>query len=230
MNDEKIKILVVDDEEDLCEILQFNLESEGFEIDVAYSGEEALTKQLDTYNLFLFDVMMDKVSGFQLADRIRKEQKILTPIIFLTAKVTENDIITGFNIGADDYITKPFSIKELIVRVKAVLRRTIATTNPEPKSIIIEGIELNEEDKRLTIEGKRVDLTRKEFDILLLFMKSPGKIFSREDILRKLWSNYVSVTDRTVDVNITRLRKKIGTYGKFIRGRSGYGYSFEILE
>ena len=228
MNDDKYRILVVDDEEDLCEILQFNLESEGFEIDIAYSAEEALVKPLDTYHLFLLDVMMDKVSGFQLAGKLRKDFKIVTPIIFLTAKVTENDIITGFNIGADDYITKPFSIKELIVRVKAVLRRTAVVEEKKSKSLVIEGLELNVEEKRLLVDGKRIDLTRKEFDILKLFMKSPGKIFSREEILRKLWSNYVSVTDRTVDVNITRLRKKIGSYGKCIKGRSGYGYSFEI--
>jgi len=226
MNQE-YKILVVDDEKDLCEILQFNLTSEGFDIDVAYSGEEALTKPLEQFDLLLLDVMMGGMSGFKLADKIRKEIGLSVPIIFLTAREAEIDMLTGFNIGADDYMTKPFSIKELVARIKAVLRRG---KNIESKSkvITIEGMELDLNRKSVTINNESILLTRKEFEILNMLISGKGKYLSRQEILDRIWSDDVIVTERNVDVNIARLRKKIGEYGNYIKGRSGYGYCFEM--
>jgi two-component system, OmpR family, alkaline phosphatase synthesis response regulator PhoP len=220
------KILVVDDEKDLCEILQFNLESEGFDIEVAYSGEDALNKPLEQFDLLLLDVMMGGMSGFKLADKIRKELALSVPIIFLTARETENDMLTGFNIGADDYISKPFSIKELVARIKAVLRRGKAV-EMKSKIVKIDTLELDMSRKTLTIDEDIVLLTRKEFEILTMLILNKGKYLSRQEILDRVWSDDVIVTERNVDVNIARLRKKIGIYGDWIKGRSGYGYSFE---
>lgn len=225
MNQE-YKILVVDDERDLCEILQFNLASEGFDIDVAYSGEEALSKPLEQFDLLLLDVMMGGMSGFKLADKIRKEQGLAVPIIFLTARETENDMLTGFNVGADDYMTKPFSIKELVARIRAILRRG-KNLEVKPKVITIDTMELDLNRKSLTIDNQNVLLTRKEFEILNMLISSRGKYLSRQEILDRIWSDDVIVTERNVDVNIARLRKKIGAYGNCIKGRSGYGYCFE---
>ena len=220
------KILVVDDEQDLLEILQFNLSSEGFEIDVAGSAEEALNMPLENYHLILLDVMMGGISGYKMADMIRKERQLDVPIIFLTAKGSENDLLTGFNVGGDDYIIKPFSIKEVIVRIRAVLKR--GKTTAEPSTIIqTESLRLDIPRKLITIDEKPVNLTRKEFEILVLLLKNQGKFISRQEILNRIWSNEVIVTERNVDVNIARLRKKIGNYGSSIVGRSGYGYCFE---
>ncbi len=224
----KPKILIVDDEEDLCEILQFNLESEGFKTDVAYSSEEALKKPLENFSLILLDVMMGKMSGFRLADKLRKERKMDIPIIFLTARDTENDTLTGFNLGADDYIPKPFSVKEVIARVKAVIKRTSDEFNKQKQIIEIEGLKLDKIKKKIIADKKTVNLTKKEFEILQLLMQYSGRIFSRDEILDRIWNDEVIVIDRTVDVIITRLRKKIGKYGKYIISRSGYGYCFEI--
>ena len=226
MND-PYKILVVDDEKDLCEILQFNLESEGFDIEVAYSGEEALNKSIDRFDLLLLDVMMGGMSGFKLADKIRKELGLSVPIIFLTAREAENDLLTGFNVGADDYLSKPFSIKELVARIKAVLRRG-KTIEGKSKVITVDNMELDLNRKSVTIDNEPVLLTRKEFEILVLLISSKGKYLSRHEILDRIWSDDVIVTDRNVDVNIARLRKKIGELGNCIKGRSGYGYCFEI--
>lgn len=220
------KILVVDDEKDLCEILQFNLESEGFDIEVAYSGEEALNKSIERFDLLLLDVMMGGMSGFKLADKIRKELGLSVPIIFLTARETENDLLTGFNVGADDYLSKPFSIKELTARIKAVLRRGKAV-DVKSKVITIDTMELDLGRKSLTIENETILLTRKEFEILAMLVNYKGKYISRQEILDRIWSDDVIVTERNVDVNIARLRKKIGSFGDFIKGRSGYGYCFE---
>lgn len=222
-------ILVVDDEEDLCEILQFNLENEGHHVDVAYSAEEALTKNIASYNLLLLDVMMGAMSGFKLADMLRKnEQTAKVPIIFLTAKDTENDTLTGFSLGADDYISKPFSIKQVIARVNAVLRRTADNKEVSQKNILkYENLELSLILKKAKISEKEIDLTKKEFEILKLFLENQNHVFSREEILEKVWGNDVYVVDRTIDVNMTRLRKKIEPYGKNIITRMGYGYCFE---
>jgi two-component system, OmpR family, alkaline phosphatase synthesis response regulator PhoP len=225
----KPKILVVDDEQDLCEILQFNLTAEGFDIDVANSAEEALEKQLQQYDLLLLDVMMRKMSGYQLADKLRNEKKLHTPIIFLTAKTAENDLLTGFNVGADDYITKPFSVKEVTARVKAVLKRTGIKIKKESNIIQFDKLALDTNRKVVTIDNIPVNLTRKEFEILVLLITNQGIFLERHNILDQIWSDDVIVTERNVDVNIARLRKKIGIYGACIKGKSGYGYSFEEI-
>lgn len=223
------KILVVDDEEDLCEILQFNLEMEGFTVDVASSAEDALKKDLSEYNLLLLDVMMGEISGFRMAKILSDDPKTSSiPIIFLTAKDTENDRLTGFNIGADDYISKPFSIREVIARVKAVLRR--ADTNKEqdlPSELIYENLVMQLDNKKVVLSGEEISFTKKEFEILKLFLENKNRVFTREEMLSRVWSDEVVVLDRTIDVNITRLRKKIGEYGKQIVTRLGYGYTFE---
>jgi len=226
-NMENYKILVVDDEEDLCEILQFNLQNEGLEVDAAFSAEEALTKDIAGYDLLLLDVMMGPMSGFKLADALKKDKKTANvPIIFLTAKDSENDTLTGFTLGADDYISKPFSIKEVIARTKAVLKRTSNKSRTEQKVIKYEHLELSLQNKKAFISGKEVDLTKKEFEILRLLLENQNHVFSREEMLTKIWGE-VYVLDRTIDVNITRLRKKIAPYGENIITRMGYGYCFE---
>ena len=227
MND--YSILVVDDEEDLCEILKFNLENEGYEVDTANSAEEALKMDISSYNLLLLDVMMGEISGFKMANMLKKDKKTANvPIIFITAKDTENDTVTGFNLGADDYISKPFSLREVIARVKAVLRRTVTPeTENAPEQITYQTLVIDITKKKVSIEGEEVALTKKEFEILFLLLQNKGRVFSREDILARVWSDEVYVLDRTIDVNITRLRKKIGIYGKRIVTRLGYGYCFE---
>ena len=224
---DRTKILVVDDEEDLCEILQFNLESEGYAVDIANSAEQALKILSDDHQLILLDVMMEGMSGFKMAEKIRRELHLTTPIIFLTAKDTENDMLTGFSIGGDDYVAKPFSIKEVSARVKAVLKRTgIAGTTPS-QEITIGNLIINTVTKNVTLKGQPVLLTKKEFEILSIMAKSPNRIFSREDILGRVWEDDGYVLERTVDVHITRLRKKLGEFGKHIANRSGYGYCLE---
>ena len=224
------RILVVDDEEDLCEILKFNLENEGYLVDTANSAEEALKLKLTDYSLLLLDVMMGEISGFRMASMLKKEQATAhIPIIFITAKDTENDTVTGFNLGADDYISKPFSLREVIARVKAVLRRTNSEEelHSGPKAISYRTLTMDLGKKKVCIAGEEVPLTKKEFEILHLFLENQGRVFSREEILNRVWSDEVYVLDRTIDVNITRLRKKIGEYGKCIVTRLGYGYCFE---
>ncbi len=223
------RILVVDDEEDLCEILKFNLENEGYEVDTANSAEEALRMDIAGYNLLLLDVMMGEISGFRMANMLKKDKKTAqVPIIFITAKDTENDTVTGFNLGADDYISKPFSLREVAARVKAVLRRTAQEEDAQmPEQLVYKTLVLDMVKKKVCIDGRETPLTKKEFEILLLLLQNKERVFSREDILERVWSEDVYVLDRTIDVNITRLRKKIGVYGKCIATRLGYGYCFE---
>ena len=229
-----MKILVVDDEQDICEILQYNLETEGYEVDTAHSAEEALVLKLTDYNLILLDVMMDEMSGFQMARRLKEDEKTShIPIIFITALEGEDNTVKGLNIGADDYMAKPLSMKEVKARVKAVLRRSFPTQGSGPqaesthKEIRYEGIVLNVEAKSAMMDGEALSLTKLEFELLKLFLQNPGKVFGRNDLLERCWPQDVYVLDRTVDVNITRLRKKIGHYGKQIKTRFGYGYCFE---
>ncbi len=222
------RILIVDDEEDLCEILQYNLSNEGYKTDIAHSAEEALKKPVHEYDLLMLDVMMGQMSGFKLADKLRKEMGNNVPVIFLTAKDTENDLLTGFSIGADDYITKPFSVNELTARVKAVLKRTNSAKATNAAVTRFGDIELDSVRKRLIINGEKIELTKKEYEILKLLIENQSKVFSREDILARVWGGDVIVTDRTVDVNITRLRTKLGKSGHNIKNKTGYGYFFEI--
>jgi len=222
-----LRILVVDDEEDLCEILKFNLETEGYEVDTALSAEDALTKRLTDYNLLMLDVMMGEMSGFKMANILKKDYTTADiPIIFLTAKDTENDTLTGFSLGADDYISKPFSIRQVMARVKAVLRRT-KDKESDSHALIYETLVLDTKRIRATVDGEEVSLTKKEFEILKLLLENKGSVFSREEILSRIWRDEVYVLDRTIDVNITRLRRKIGVYGKNIVTRLGFGYCFE---
>ena len=224
------RILVVDDEEDLCEILQFNLETEGYQVDVAYSAEDALKKDLSVYNLLLLDVMMGEISGFKMARILSENAKTASiPVIFLTAKDSETDRLTGFNIGADDYISKPFSIREVLARVKAVIRR-VETKRSDVSPLTrlnYEKLEMDLSNKKVLLEGVEIPFTKKEFEILKLFLENKNRVFSRDEMLTRVWSDEVIVLDRTIDVNITRLRKKIGPYGKNIVTRLGYGYCFE---
>ncbi len=222
------KILIVDDEADLCEILQYNLSNEGYQTEIAHSAEEAMKRPLGIFNLVLLDVMMGPMSGFKFAEMLRKELKIDIPVIFLTAKDTENDILAGFSLGADDYVPKPFSINELTARVKAVLKRSY-TDKIDTKSILhFNGIDLDIVRKRLIINDERVELTKKEYEILRTLLENQGKVFSREELLSKIWRPDVIVTERTVDVNIARLRTKLGQYGSLLRNKTGCGYFFEF--
>jgi DNA-binding response OmpR family regulator len=225
---DSIKLLIVDDEEDIREILQFNLENEGFVIETAASGEEALKMLTPEHRLILLDVMMGGISGFRVAEKIRKDG-IQTPIIFLTAKGTENDMLTGFSVGADDYIAKPFSIKEVIARVKAITRRgyeTIPVIKKEQEVIVIGDLKLNLIAKDLELKGEHIVLTKKEYEILNLLMQNPQKLFTRDEILEKVWQDESYVLERTVDVHVARLRKKLNEYCVYITNRSGYGYLF----
>ena len=227
-----MRILVVDDEQDICEILQYNLETEGYEVVTANSAEEALGLPLQEFGLILLDVMMGEMSGFQMARRLKDNTATAQiPIIFITALDSEDNLVKGLNIGADDYIAKPLSMKEVKARVRAVLRRssqpqlqqTIITTD---NKICYEGITLDHNAKTATLDGQNLSLTKLEYELLSLLLQHPGKVFSREDLLKYCWPQDVLVLDRTVDVNITRLRKKIGRYGKHIKTRVGYGYCF----
>lgn len=216
------RILVVDDEEDICAILKFNLSKEGYEVVTANSAEEALTLDIASFNLLLLDVMMGGMSGFELTGKLKTDPKTAgVPVIFITARDTEDDAVEGLDLGADDYISKPFSIREVVSRVKAVLRRTAAI--PDAST----GIFIDDEKKVVTVDGAAVALTRIEYEIFRLLFTNKGKVFPREDILSKVWPDDVIVTDRTVDVNITRLRKKIGEYGNMIVSRHGFGYLYE---
>lgn len=227
--DNNYRILVVDDEQDLCEILKFNLETDGYTVEMANSAEEALEMNIESFNLLLLDVMMGGMSGFALAKQLKAEPATKDiPIIFLTARDTENDTVTGFNLGADDYISKPFSIREVLVRVRAVLRRT-AEHNGVPQSNVIsyQGLELNLDKKTVSIDGEDIPFTKTEFEILHLLLDEKGRVFSRQELINRIWPKDVLVLDRTVDVNITRLRKKIGRFSKCIVTRLGFGYYFD---
>lgn len=230
-----MKILVVDDEQDICEILQYNLETEGFEVVTTNSAEEALQLPLHEYSLILLDVMMGQISGFQMARQLKDSPATAhIPIIFITALDGEDSLVKGLNIGADDYIAKPLSMKEVKARVRAVLRRTAQTLSQQgdmhmttsDNKIGYEGIVLDQNAKTVILDGEELICTKQEFELLSFFLQHPGKVFSREDLLKYCWPQDVLVLDRTVDVNITRLRKKIGRYGKQIKTRVGYGYYF----
>ena len=230
MEEKNKRILVVDDEQDLCEILSFNLETEGYQVDTANSAEEALQMDVPSYHLLLLDVMMGGMSGFQMAKHLKENPVTANiPIIFLTARDTENDTVTGFNLGADDYISKPFSIREVMVRIRAVLRRTAEQngTAEEPTVIGYQGLLLNLDKKTVSIDGENVPFTKTEFELLRLLLEEKGRVFSRQELIDRVWPKDVMVLDRTVDVNITRMRKKVGRFAKCIVTRLGFGYYFD---
>lgn len=217
------RILIVDDERDLCAILDFNLRSAGYETAVAHSAEEALQRiDNEHFHLLFLDVMMEGMSGFEMARHLHHS----IPIIFLTAKDTEEDMLEGFQLGADDYIAKPFSIKEVLARVKAVLGRTSSTETPS-ETLCYEGLCIYLHRKVVTVDGEEISVTRTEFELLVLLLQEKGHVFSRQQLIERVWPKDVIVTDRTVDVNITRLRKKISHYANHIVTRQGYGYCFE---
>ena len=223
------KILVVDDEHDICEILEFNLINEGFEIFCAYSAEEALKKLTPDLSLILLDVMMSGMSGYKMAEKLRQDNNNI-PIIFLTAKDTENDMLTGFSVGGDDYISKPFSVKEVVARVKAVLKRhknsELPSNNASENRLVFNDLTIDLESKEIIVRGNKIILTKTEFEILVLLASNPARVLNRDNIIDRLWKDAPFITERTVDVHITRLRKKLGDKAGMISSRSGYGYRF----
>ncbi len=224
------RILVVDDEETLCEVLRFNLEKEGYAVDVAYCAEEALTFDLRRYSLILLDIMMGEISGMKMA-RILKSSKATAsiPIIFCTAKGAEDDMIAGLDLGADDYIAKPYSMKNVLARVRTVLRRTehaVASGGDDGAALVCGDLVVDLHKKQCSIGGREIRMPRKELEILAMLLGRRGQVFSREEIIRDVWPDETVVVDRVVDVNITRLRSKLGDYGRYIVTRNGYGYGF----
>lgn len=223
------RILVVDDEETLCEALRFNLEAAGYAVEVAHSAEEALACDLRGYSLILLDIMMGEISGVQMA-RILKNNRATAPIpiIFCTARDAEDEMVAGLDLGADDYITKPYSIKNLLARVRSVLRRSGSGSSPEESGpeLLFGTLVVDLHRKQCRIDGREIRMPRKEFEILTLLLGHRGQVFSREEIIARVWPDEVVVLDRVVDVNITRLRAKLGDYGKHIATRTGYGYGF----
>ncbi len=236
----RTKILVIDDEEDVCEILKFNLEKDGYQVDCAYSAEEALDMDnLESYSLFMVDIMMGQLSGFDFASRVRNVTATEdTPILFCSALSDEDCVVKGLNIGADDYVTKPFNIGEVLARVRAILRRSGAAQKRSASDIIEEqsiyesdvvfkGLRIDRNDKECYLDNELVTLTRTEFDIMLFFLTHRNRIYSREEIIKNVWGDDVVVSGRAIDTNITRLRKKLGEYGKYIVTRQGFGYGFK---
>lgn len=229
--DNKTRILVVDDEETLCDVLKFNLELEGYDVDVAYSAEEALKLHLPDYSLILLDIMMGEISGVQMATMMKKNPDTANiPIIFCTAKTSDEEMVEGLDLGADDYVTKPYSLKNVSARVKAVLRRSTTSrknvSEEETNVLTFKGISIYPLQKLCKIDDQEVKMPRKELEMLYLMMQHPNRIFTRAELLTNIWPENVLVVDRVVDVNITRLRNKLGSYGKHIVTRPGYGYGF----
>lgn len=225
------RILVVDDEETLCEVLRFNLESDGYEVETATSAEKALTLDLSSFDLILLDIMMGEISGVQLASILKKRKDTTNiPLIFCTAKDSVDDMVGGLELGADDYITKPYSIKNVLARVKAVLRRASASRDTdsmrEEHTLVFQGLKISLESKICMIDNQEIRMPKKELEILILLLRHRGRVFSRNEILQAVWPEEVVVLDRVVDVNITRLRAKLGNYGKYIVTKLGYGYVF----
>ena len=232
-----VRILVIDDEEAVCEILKFNLKKEGYEVDCAYSAEEALDMDLSGYSLFMVDIMMDQLSGYDFARRVRNVTETeFTPILFCSALSNEDSVVKGLNIGADDYVTKPFVIGEVLARVRAILRRSGQATHRMPavneradyeSDVIFRTLRIDRNDKTVYLDGEELPLTRTEYDILLFFLIHRNRIYSREEIINQVWGDDVVVTNRTIDTNITRLRKKIGQYSNNLVTRQGFGYGFK---
>ncbi len=245
------KILIVDDEHEICEILKYNLLIEGYNAEIAYSAKEALSLELQSYSLIILDIMMNEINGFELARQLKTNPATkYIPIIFCSALGGEDEHIMGLNIGADDYITKPFRTREVIARVKSVLRRTqiskelsyqiqqatnIATiqtktssnVKPQEQNITYRRLTIDRNAKLCYIDDAPVKLTKTEYELLLYLLQHRNNIYTREELLEKIWNESESVSIRTIDTNITRLRKKIGEYGSCITTRSGYGYGFQ---
>lgn len=235
----QIKILVIDDEEYICEIMKYNLEKEGYAVDTAGSAEEALTMDLESYSLFIVDIMMECLSGFDFAKRLRSNAATeAIPIIFCSALNDEDDTVMGLNIGADDYITKPFAVGEVVARVRAVLRRSQVSARMQfntshglyEPDIIFHTLRVDRNDKCCYLDGKDLKLTKTEYELLLFFLTHRNRIYSREDVIKHVWADEVVVNPRAIDTNIARLRKKIEPYGNNIVTRTGFGYGFKESE
>lgn len=243
----KQRILIVDDEEDICMILSYSLQKAGYETLIAHSAEEALANyelRIKNYevDLILLDIMMGEMSGLEMAERLKSEngkvksENHIPPIIFLTALSDEDTVLQGFKLGADDYISKPFRIAEVLARVAAVLRRTEARRRQGDEAIrqegenciVFEGIVVNKADMSLMVDGENVKTTRKEIELLCYLLTHRGQILSRDHLLNNVWDSNGYVLERTVDVHITHLRRKLGQYGKRIITKSGYGYMFSV--
>ena len=239
----KQRILIVEDEDDICMILSYSLQKAGYETLIANSAEEALEKYQTAIlngevDLILLDIMMGEMSGLEFAKRLQLDNiqfDNLPPIIFLTALSDESTVLQGFNLGADDYISKPFRMAEVLARIAAVLRRTAEqeTKSQEPRPIsndyiVFDGIEVNKADMSLRVDGESVVMTRKEMELLVYLLNHRGQILSREHLLDNVWDNNGFVIARTVDVHITHLRRKLGAYGKHIVTKLGFGYIFKI--
>lgn len=232
----RIKILVIDDEESICEILKYNLLKEGYDAECVYSAEEALALDLANYSLFIVDIMMERLSGFDFVKRLKNAAATEnTPVIFCSALDDEDDKVMGLNIGADDYITKPFVIGEVLARVRAVLRRShiaqqwaynVSRSNYEP-DITFRNLRINRNDKKCIINGEPINLTKTEYDLLLFFLTHRNRVYTRDEIIKQVWAGDIMVTPRAIDTNITRLRKKLGEYGQYIITRLGHGYGFK---
>lgn len=224
------KILIVEDEETLCEAVRYNLECDGYTVDVAHSAEQALTMNPGCYDLILLDIMMGEISGMQFA-RIMKSNDATSqvPIIFCTALDSEDDMVNGLELGADDYISKPYTIRALKARIRSVLRRSVLTGRSVATVSVEEvfpGLSVNRSKRVFIVDGRELTMPRKEYEILLTLVTNRGRVYSREELMRAVWSDDVIVSDRVIDVNINRIRQKIGSYGRHIVTRSGYGYGF----
>ncbi len=231
-------ILVIDDEESICDILKYNLEKEGYNVDCCYSAVEALETDLTRYSLFIVDIMMERLTGYDFIQRLRSNMSTeKLPVIMCSALTDEDDKVTGLNIGADDYISKPFTIPEVVARVRAVLRRSAplfekkeqaaAATTDYHTDVVYKTIKIDQNEKVCYIDGFELPLTRTEYDILLFFLTHRNRIYSREEIIREVWGPNVLVSPRAIDTNLTRLRKKLGEYGNNIITRQGFGYGFK---
>ncbi|MGM9803937.1 MAG: response regulator transcription factor [Muribaculaceae bacterium] len=231
------KILIVDDEESICEILQYNLELEGYSVNVVSSAEEALRQNIKSYSLIILDIMMKNMNGYELAKKLKSDPETeFTPIIFCSALNSEDARIKGLNIGGDDYIVKPFRIREVLARVRSLLRRadmirkfdnSHQPVSPEESDIEFLGLRIFRKNKQCLINDEPIRLTKTEFELLVFFLSNPNCIYTRKEIISNIWGRKDEVTERAIDTNITRLRKKIGEYGNYLTTRLGYGYGFQ---
>lgn len=226
----KEKILLVDNEQDIVEFLQYNLVQEGFDVVPAYDGSEALEKLSENPDLIILDIMMPRLDGFEVFKKIREIEKFKDiPIIFLTAKSGEIDEIKGLELGASDYIQKPISPKKLIARVKSNLRKNPAAEKSAPSKIKIGPVQIDRENYTVHINNEEKFLPRKEFEILYFLANNPGRVFSRDALLREVWGPDVYVVDRTVDVHIRKIREKLESYADLIETIKGVGYKFKSV-
>ena len=228
----KEKVLVVDDEEDILELVRYNLNKDGYKITCALTGEDALKKaRSEIYDLIILDLMLPGIDGLEVTRKLKDDQKTRSvPVVMLTAKGEESDVVAGLELGADDYITKPFSPRILTARVRAVLRRKSTEPEDDTAVIRIHGFEIDPGKRSVTVDGQLVGLTYTEFQVLWILAHRPGWVFTRTQIVDAVRGDDYPVTDRSVDVQIVGLRKKLGTHGEFIETVRGVGYRFREKE